>query len=61
MLLFERGLHYSNPSNDSDVDRRRRMMGKSARTANPVQTTGFFGVKKGFRGEGVNVGNPLCN
>jgi len=23
-------------------------MGESARTANPVQTTAFFGVKKGF-------------
>jgi hypothetical protein len=28
------------------------------RTANPVQTTAFFGVEKGFFGEGVDGGNP---
>ena len=31
----------------------------SARTANPVQTTAFFGVKKGFSGSAVDAGNPL--
>ena len=31
--------------------------GETARTANPAQTTAFFGVKKGFRGEGVEVMN----
>jgi hypothetical protein len=33
--------------------------GETARTANPVQTTGFFGVKKGFCGNGVYGGNPF--
>jgi len=33
--------------------------GESARTANPVQTTGFFVVKKGFFGYAVDAGNPL--
>src|SRR4030067_2665568 len=31
--------------------------GETARKANPAQTTAFFGVKKGFRGEGVEVMN----
>jgi hypothetical protein len=31
---------------------------KSARTANPVQTTGFSGVKKGLPVDGVDEGNP---
>jgi len=29
------------------------------RTANPVQTTGSSGVKKGFSGNGVDGGNTL--
>jgi hypothetical protein len=33
--------------------------GKTVRIANPMQTTGFFGMEKGFRGDGVDVGNPL--
>jgi hypothetical protein len=32
---------------------------RKGRTANPVQTTRFLGVKKGFRVEGVDWGNPL--
>jgi hypothetical protein len=32
---------------------------KAARTVNPVQTTGFFRVKWGRRGEAVDAGNPL--
>src|SRR3972149_677814 len=30
-------------------------------TANSVQTNGFFGVKKGFRADVVDAGNPLCS
>ena len=33
---------------------------ESARTANRAQTTGFFGVKKGVRGTGVDRGYSLC-
>jgi hypothetical protein len=33
---------------------------KAVRTANPVQTTAIFGVKRGFTGEGVDAGNPLA-
>jgi len=36
-------------------------MGESLRTANPVQTTVLFRVKKGFR-EIADVGeNPVCS
>jgi len=31
---------------------------KSARTANPVKTTAFFGVKKGFLVDGADARNP---
>jgi hypothetical protein len=31
----------------------------TARTVNPAQTTGCFGVKKGFRGEAIDAGFPL--
>ena len=31
------------------------------RAANPVQTTGFFGVEKGFSGYSIDAGNPLCS
>ena len=31
----------------------------SAWTANPAQTTLFFGVKRGFRGEAVDWRNPF--
>ncbi len=41
--------HFHPPENDSE--RRRR---KSARTANPVQTTAIFGVKKGDREDGLD-------
>jgi hypothetical protein len=34
-------------------------MGKSARTANPVQTTPFFEVNRGYRGEGFEEWKPL--
>jgi hypothetical protein len=30
-----------------------------ARTVNPVKTTGFFGVKKGFRWDAIEGGNLL--
>jgi len=33
--------------------------GEYERTANPGQTTLIFGVKKGFRGYGVDAGNHL--
>jgi len=33
---------------------------KEGEEANPVQTTGFFGVKKGFRVDNVDGGNPFC-
>ena len=33
--------------------------GKAEGTANPVQTTVFFRVKKGLCGDGVDGGNPL--
>ena len=33
--------------------------GKSARTANPAQTTAFFGVKRRFRRGAVDAGFPL--
>jgi len=33
--------------------------GESARTENPAQKTGFFGVKWGRRREAVDAGNPL--
>jgi hypothetical protein len=32
---------------------------EAARTANPVQTTVIFGVKKEFRGEAIYEGFPL--
>jgi hypothetical protein len=35
-------------------------LGKSARTANPAQTTAFSGVKKGFLSVAVELGNPVC-
>ena len=31
---------------------------ESERTANPVQTTAFFGMEKGFRRDGVDGWNP---
>jgi len=34
-------------------------LGETVQTANPVQTSAFFGVKKGFRGVVVDAGNPL--
>jgi hypothetical protein len=33
--------------------------GKAARSANPVQTTIFSGVKMGFRWSGVDEGNAF--
>ena len=33
---------------------------KSVRTANPVQTTAIFGVKKGFRRDTADGANPWC-
>jgi hypothetical protein len=32
---------------------------KAARTANPVQTTPFFGVKRGYSRDGVDGENPM--
>jgi hypothetical protein len=31
---------------------------EAERTANPLQTTPFFGVKRGFRWDAVEGGNP---
>ena len=33
--------------------------GEADRTANPLQTTPFFGVKRGFRWDAVEGGNPF--
>jgi len=33
--------------------------GKAERTANPVQTTGIFGVKRGYCRNAVDGGNPF--
>ncbi|MGB7972455.1 MAG: hypothetical protein WCF31_10860, partial [Candidatus Deferrimicrobiaceae bacterium] len=33
--------------------------GNAARTATPVQTTAYFGMKRGFYGYPVDVGNPF--
>jgi len=33
--------------------------GETVRAANPMQTNAFFGVKRGFPGEGVDTGFPL--
>lgn len=40
-------------------ERWRKMTWKPEQTANPVQTTAFSWGKKGFPGDGVDVGNPL--
>jgi hypothetical protein len=33
---------------------------KEGEDANPLQTTTFFGMKKGFRVDNVDGGNPFC-
>jgi hypothetical protein len=44
------GIHYDHvPINKAE----------SERTVNPLQTTAFFGVKKGVRRDAVDGGNPL--
>jgi len=39
--------------------RMREIPSETARTANPVQTTAFFGVWKGFSADPVDAGFPL--
>lgn len=41
------------------TDYTRGFFTESVRTANPLQTTAIFGVKKGFRGSPVDSGNPF--